>query len=210
MRSTAMRLAHRDNAKLAPPTEGATPVETRGRLLAAAETLVRTRGYAGFSYADLAEAVGIRKASVHHHFPSKEDLGTALVVTYRERYEGALKAICEESESGIERIEAYAKLYLEGLTQDQGCLCGVMACERDILPQRIREGIEEFFEAHLMWLERVLEAGTKNATIRRDVDPAATSKLVLSSLEGMLMLGRLTGQAREIGATVSALLRSLR
>ena len=53
--------------------------DTRAELLIQAETLVRGRGYAGFSYADLAEAVGIRKASIHHHFPTKVDLGAALV-----------------------------------------------------------------------------------------------------------------------------------
>jgi TetR/AcrR family transcriptional regulator, transcriptional repressor for nem operon len=112
---------------------------TRGRLLAQAEFLVRTRGYSGFSYADLAKSIGISKASIHHHFPAKEDLGAALIGTYTERYDAALAAICEESPSGIARIAAYARLYLEGLRHDQGCLCGVMACERDILPQGLRD-----------------------------------------------------------------------
>jgi TetR/AcrR family transcriptional regulator, transcriptional repressor for nem operon len=182
---------------------------TRGRLLAEAEALVRRRGYAGFSYSDLAEAVGISKASIHHHFPGKEDLGAALIESYRERYDAALKAICEESESGIARIEAYAGLYLEGLKQDQGCLCGVMAGECDILPERLRNEIRRFFEAHLAWLERVLDAGIRSGTVRPNLDPASQARLVLSSLQGALMLGHLSGEAEGFDAAVAALLKIL-
>lgn len=184
--------------------------DTRGRLIAQAEIMVRTRGYAGFSYADVAASVGIRKASIHHHFPSKEDLGAALIESYKERYDVALRMIWEGSESGIGRIEAYAKLYLEGVRQDQGCLCGVMACERDILPDRLREGVVEFFDRHLVWLERVLEAGTKNGTIRQGLNAANYAKLILSTLEGALMLGRLVGKTSGFEDTVDALKKSLR
>jgi TetR/AcrR family transcriptional regulator, transcriptional repressor for nem operon len=183
---------------------------TRGRLIAEAEILVRTRGYAGFSYADLAKSVGISKASIHHHFPAKEDLGAALIDAYEQHYNAALVAIWDDHESGIARIEAYARLYLEGIRQDQGCLCGVMACERDILPQGLREGIARFFAAHLIWLQRVLEAGAANGTIRRGIDSAAQAKLVLSALEGVLMLGRLFGEKSGFDAAIDALGLSLR
>jgi TetR/AcrR family transcriptional repressor of nem operon len=184
--------------------------DTRGRLLAEAEFLVRTRGYSGFSYADLAKSIGISKASIHHHFPAKEDLGAALIGTYKERYDAALAAICEESPSGIARIAAYARLYLEGLWQDQGCLCGVMACERDVLPQSLRDAITRFFEEHLIWLQHVLEAGVENGTIRRGIDPAVQAKLILSALEGMLMLGRLFGEKSGFDAAIDALGKTLR
>jgi TetR/AcrR family transcriptional repressor of nem operon len=182
---------------------------TRGRLLSEAETLVRTRGYSGFSYADLAKAVGVRKASIHHHFPLKEDLGAALIEAYGERYAAALQAIWAENSSAIARISAYSRLYLEGLQQDQGCLCGVMACERDVLPQRLREGIARFFEEHLVWLQRVIEAGIENGTIRRDIDPAAEAGLVLSTLEGALLLGRLYDDKSGFDAAIGALGKSL-
>ena len=51
---------------------------------------MRRHGYSAFSYADLAVAVGIRKASIHHHFPTKADLAAALVAAYDIRYDAAL------------------------------------------------------------------------------------------------------------------------
>ena len=84
-----------------------------------------------------------------------------------------------------------------------------MACERDILPHGLREGIARFFEEHLMWLQRVLEAGVENGTVRRGIDPAAQAKLILSALEGMLMLGRLFGDKSRFDAAIDALGKTL-
>ncbi len=185
------------------------PHGMRARLVAEAERLVRKRGYSGFSYADLSEAVGIRKASIHHHFPAKEDLGAALIQGYRDRYDSALASICEACAPGVACIEAYAALYREGLRQDQGCLCGVMACEQDVLPQRLKEAISRFFDAHLKWLERVMAAGAGEGTVRRDIDPRLAAKLVLVSLQGALTIGRLSGQLQAFDAAAAALVKSL-
>lgn len=181
---------------------------TRARLISAAEVMVRQRGYAGFSYADLAEAIGIRKASIHYYFPAKEDLGAALIASYHERYDAALAIIWRDCDCAIARVDAYAKLYRNGLSEDQGCLCGVLACERDILPERLREGIALFFDAHRSWLTRVIEAGIAAGDIRQDLDPAGQAHLVLCALQGALAVGRLVRSMEGFDATLSALLAS--
>ena len=53
-------------------------------ILDAAQVLVQEVGFNGFSYAHIAEKVGIRTASIHYHFPNKEDLGEALITRYTE------------------------------------------------------------------------------------------------------------------------------
>lgn len=50
-------------------------ITTKAALLRAAETQMRSKGYSAFSYADLAAQIGIKKASIRHHFPTKESLG---------------------------------------------------------------------------------------------------------------------------------------
>lgn len=52
-------------------------MSTYDRLLECADTCIQENGFEGFSYADLAKTLGIRKASIHHHFPTKNDLGLA-------------------------------------------------------------------------------------------------------------------------------------
>ena len=45
--------------------------ETAERLMDLAEARIREAGYRGFSFRDLAAEIGIKSASVHHHFPTK-------------------------------------------------------------------------------------------------------------------------------------------
>ena len=184
--------------------------DRRATLLAEAETLVRGRGYSGFSYADLAEVVGIRKASIHHHFPTKTDLAVALLASYAERYAGELEAIIAASEDGLRRVLAYADLYLQGVERGLGCLCAALAAERDILPERIRVDLGRFFAEHIGWLERVLREGQANGTVRSGIEPAPFARMIVAALEGALMMERFAGGAAGFRDTLAALEQGLR
>jgi TetR/AcrR family transcriptional repressor of nem operon len=67
-----------------------------------AERLIQTRDYSAFSYQDIADRLGIRKASIHEHFPSKTDLGIAVVERYVARFGAAVASlVANESRSSI-------------------------------------------------------------------------------------------------------------
>lgn len=183
--------------------------DTRAELLFQAETLVRSRGYAGFSYADLSEAVGIRKASIHHHFPTKVDLGAALVEAYEARYADAMAGILAEVPDGPGRIAAYGKLYLGGVEQGLGCLCAALAIEGEALPERLRGDIVAFFRKHLTWLEEVLRAGVADGSLRAGLDPAMHARSILATLEGALLMERLFASPAAFGDTLAALVGGL-
>lgn len=183
--------------------------DTRAELLMQAETLVRTSGYAGFSYADLAAAVGIRKASIHHHFPTKTDLALALVAAYAERYDAALAAIEADHREAPARIEAYGRLYLGGVEQGLGCLCAVLAIEGEALPEQLRADIARFFERHIAWLEGVLREGLARGALRPGIDPTTQARLVIATLEGALLMERLLGGPEAFAGTLGALVASL-
>ena len=82
--------------------------ETAEQILDLAETLIQTRGYSAFSYQDISDALGIRKASIHYHFASKTDLGIAVVDRYVERFGAALVAIADDqSQSSMAMLDFY-------------------------------------------------------------------------------------------------------
>ena len=184
--------------------------DTRADLLSEAEILIRGRGYSGFSYADLSAAVGIRKASIHHHFPSKLDLAVALLDAYRARYASGLDAIMAASDDGIARIDAYAGFYLQGVERGLGCLCAALAAELDTLPAGLRADVAGFFEAHVAWLERVLRDGQANGTISTGLDPAPAARMIVATLEGALMMERVAAGPDGFRGVMSALRASLR
>jgi len=57
-------------------------MDRKQQILEKASELLMTRSYSSFSYKDLSEALGITKASIHHHYESKEVLGLALADMY--------------------------------------------------------------------------------------------------------------------------------
>ena len=91
-----------------PPQPGA--ADTRSVILDIAERLVQSRGYNGFSYADVASELGITKAALHYHFPGKAELGESLIIRYTERFLQALTAIDSEATPAPEKLQAYCAI----------------------------------------------------------------------------------------------------
>ncbi|HMN36731.1 MAG TPA: TetR/AcrR family transcriptional regulator [Hyphomicrobium sp.] len=163
--------------------------QTRPALLKEAEALIRTRGYSAFSYADLAERVGIRKASIHHHFPTKEALGAALVDEYLERFLADLAALRERELDTVGRLNAYGDFFASGLKEGLMPLCGALASDVAFLPASMKVRVERFFRLHLDWLEDVLKEGVKAKDLRSDVKPQQAARLILSVLQGASLIG---------------------
>ena len=184
--------------------------DTRTELLAEAELLIRRRGYSGFSYADLAEGVGIRKASIHHHFPTKSDLAVALLASFDARYDLALADIMRQSPDALERVRAYGRLYLEGLEKGLGCLCAAFAAELDTIPDALRVDLSRFFAKHIAWLEGTLTQGLGDGTIRSSVAPASMARMIVAALEGALMMERVLDGPSGFADSFSALEDTLR
>src|SRR5829696_4218068 len=107
----------------------ATRTDTADRMLDLAERLVQTRGFNGFSYADIASALGVTKASLHYHFPTKAELGRRLIERYSEAFATALAAIEESGVDAREKLRAYVAIYASVLHNERMCLCGMLAAD---------------------------------------------------------------------------------
>ncbi|HVJ53097.1 MAG TPA: TetR/AcrR family transcriptional regulator [Aliidongia sp.] len=184
-------------------------LDTRTILIETAIDFARLRGYTAFSYADIAEAVGIRKPSIHHHFPSKEDLGVAIVEAYMAEFARRLSGITVEMTDPLLRLEAYAGLYREALKAGRGCLCGVLASEIAALPPRVQLAVRQFLALHLDWLERTLAEDGGFGRLRHDIVPARDAGTVLATLQGALSMSLALRQPRNFEHAVGGLLAGL-
>lgn len=162
------------------------------KLLDAAQDLVQMNGFNAFSYGHLSEAVGIKTASIHYHFPSKEDLGEALIRRYRKRFNAVLEQIEAEHDAAPARIEQYAELFLQTLRQGgKICLCGMLASDYLTLPETMRNEVRAFFVENQAWLTKNLEQGKRRGefTYRSDAVDVAIS--FFSMLEGAMLDARM-------------------
>jgi AcrR family transcriptional regulator len=110
--------------------------DTPERILDIAERLVQTRGFNGFSYADIAEAMQVTKASLHYHFRGKADLGKRLIERYEKNFLAALAGIDAATDDAREKLRRYAAIYGSVMNADRMCLCGMLAAEFGTLPRR--------------------------------------------------------------------------
>jgi len=164
--------------------------DTAQRILDIAERLVQTRGFNGFSYADIAEAMHVTKASLHYHFRGKADLGRSLIERYERNFLAALATIDDESKDAREKLRRYAAIYGHVLGDDRMCLCGMLAAEFGTLPEPMRVEMRHFFDENERWLVGVLKQGKREKTLKFAGSPADSAQALIGSLEGAMMIAR--------------------
>ena len=189
--------------------EDGTLTDTAERTLDIAERLVQVRGFNGVSYADVAAELGITKAALHYHFASKADLGEALITRYTARFEAALAEIDQRTSDAPSKISAYAAIYLDVVQQQRMCLCGMLAAEYQTLPAAMRDAVVRFFDINETWLERVLEAGAHAGTLHPHGSARDAARVVISTLEGAMLVARLHDDPGRLEAAKEQLLAEL-
>lgn len=187
----------------------ATTTDTSERILDSAQLLVQTRGYNAFSYADIAAAVGIRKASIHYYFPGKGDLGLRLVERFRETCRAALAEIARAVADPRERLERYTALFRATLDNDRMCLCGMLASEFASLPEGVRDEVVAAFADHEAWLTGVLRAGQQAGYFRTDAPAEEQAQTLMAGLEGATLLARLHDDPGRFQTAARGLLAAL-
>lgn len=156
-------------------------------ILASAERRARTGGYHGFSFREIADEIGVKSASIHYHFPAKEDLGAVLARRYADRFLERLGP--PDAATPDERIARYKATFRAAVAEDgRMCLCGMFGAEITALPARVAEETRDFFARNLLWLAAV------EARRGHGEDAAqARAATILAALEGAIILSRTMG-----------------
>jgi TetR/AcrR family transcriptional repressor of nem operon len=183
--------------------------DTAARILEVAERLVQVRGFNAFSYADISDELRIRKASLHHHFPTKGALGLALIARYHDTFLDALAGIRRDHQDARTRLAKYAELYRQVLRKQRMCLCGVLAAEFETLPGPMRRRVVAFFKANEVWLTGILEEGRRARVLTFPGPASSTAAFLVSSLEGAMLVARSFGRVSRFESIARKLIGDL-
>ena len=186
---------------------------TADRILDAGQELIQTGGFSAMSFQDIASEVGIRKPSIIHHFPTKAELGVAIIRRYRDTFAAQLQKISEDpAKSSWDALEFYFSPYrFFASTPDKVCLCGALAGEIPALPETMRVEVKRFMEAHQQWLEGILRRGAGRGEFAPTDSPESLSRMIFNSLQGSLLVKRSTedlSQLEDVIAAISKLLQT--
>jgi TetR/AcrR family transcriptional regulator, transcriptional repressor for nem operon len=184
---------------------------TAERILDAAEHLVQTRGFNSFSYADIADALGIRKPSIHHHFPTKAKLGERMLDRYNRDMEGVLERVDATSHSALVALRNYTGLYGRMLRdRNRMCVFGMMAAEVSTLPPAVCKCIRQFFDRNEAWLAEVMRKGRRGNELSFRGSPLEAARRLLASIEGALLVARAYDDPRRFERHMAGLLADLK
>ena len=182
---------------------------TTVRILDVAEQMLQVRGYNGFSYGDVATELGITRAALHYHFKGKAELGRALVERYAARFSAALDDLDATAPNAAAKLRGYIGLYTDVLSADRMCLCGMLAAEHRTLPDPMQRAVCDFFSANTTWLQKVLEEGCADDSLRCPGTTEDSASMVLGALEGGMLIARLDGDVARFTAAAHQVLAGL-
>ena len=130
-----------------------TSTDNRTKVMQVAMQLAQTRGFNAFSYRDLAHEVGIKTSSIHYHFPTKDDLGVALMQEYTAAMMTTMAEIQASQASHIEQFRAFVGVFdRTAATGDQLCLAGMFGSAVETLTPELKSEVLRFFSVVEDWL----------------------------------------------------------
>jgi TetR/AcrR family transcriptional repressor of nem operon len=182
---------------------------TREQVLQHAAALIRERGFRATSIGDLLDRAGVQKGSFYYYFPSKEDLGHAVLDRWIEELRGRLIDFLASPEGPppLERIAAA----LDGFLSEQeatgcrgGCPFGNLAMEladvHEGFRTRISGALKELSRAFANLVERARAEGE----LRSDTDPQRMGEFLVASIEGGILLAKVHKSAEPLEAALRA------
>ena len=167
-------------------------MDTRTAILDLGEKLIRTKGYHAFSYKDIAGELNIKNAAVHYHFPTKTDLGVAVL-------ERAVKTIEDSSVQWSQlpedqQFKKFLHTYFESNARGTVCLMGALSAASVELPEEMRLKLKEMGDTILAWLSNCLADGKRKKIFAFEERPDIKATMLVSNMLASLLFSRGLGK----------------
>ena len=184
-------------------------MDTRQRILDSAQRLTQTRSFHGFSFQDIADEVGVRKASLYHHFDSKDDVAVAMLKRAADWVRAELKKT--EGLEPKERLEAYFDIFHQIYGKgERMCPGGSFAAVFDAVSSPVQTAVHRFAKMHVDWLEDVVRDGVEQGQFTiGDQRPRDVAAQIAAAVQGALLVGRLSSDRHVLDVVVEGMRRYL-
>ena len=187
---------------------------TRDAIVAAATRLMQVKGYTATSLDDVLRETGVGKGSFYHFFRSKEELGHAILDTIVRAFIARTVDPCF-SAAAVKPV-TQIRCFLDRVVEAQragncvgGCPLGNLASELSDVHEGFRERLAEVFSTWRARLTRALEQAQQRGEVREECRPESVAHFVVASLEGAILMAKLTKDIRVMEQCVEELKRYL-
>lgn len=165
--------------------------ETRQKIIAAAAPLFNKQGYAGCVLKDIMAATGLEKGGIYRHFESKEEIAAeafdyAWMMTSAVRWQG-LEGIPDH----VDRLKHHIASFVTRSSIPGGCPLLNTGVDSDNGNAILRERVRNALRGWQKMLRMILTDGIAAGTVREDVDVEKVARLIISGLEGGMLISRI-------------------
>ena len=170
--------------------------DTKTAIMDAAQELIQRGGVNAMSYQHISDAIGIRKASIHHHFPTKDSLIEAVLQRYAVYFFRLVDEIFESKLDPEAKLRKYAGLFEATLCEgkkDKACLFGMLGAELSTLGSPSVAGVRKFYRENEARLARVLDEGREKGQFRFKGEAKMAAAMIFALLEGGALMARAEG-----------------
>jgi AcrR family transcriptional regulator len=182
--------------------------QTRGRIIERATEVFNCQGYFGASMSDIMRVTGLNKGGIYNHFESKEELALEsfdyAMGLIRKRMGEAL----DSKENAVDRLLAIISVTFK-LAEDRpfpgGCPLLNTAVESDDAHPVLRDRAREAMDRWRGRIRKVVEEGKKKKEIRASVNGDNLATVIISTLEGAIMMSKLYGDSAHMRCAVDHL-----
>ena len=172
-------------------------MERKEQIVETATELLQTRSFSSFSYQDLSERLGITKASIHHHFRSKKDLGKAVADRYHEQVKALLDGAKATHDDPWDQLDGYFGMVTGILrTGEKICAAGAVQAEVNVVPEGMAAEMASVIRFVVSWITDILAAGRKRGVMEFPGKPQDQAATIFCAMQGALQLGRAQGQQK--------------
>ncbi len=183
---------------------------TRDEIIRLAEELVLAKGFNWLSYSDISQKLGIKNAAIHYHFPTKEDLGLAIIERDRTMIAELMASWEQQHTDAIDIISELFGVYSSILQGCQVCLIGSLGTDMLTLPDAMQAELKKLVNLILIWLKKQLEKGRANGTAVFEGSSTTHAMVLLTNMVAGIQIARLHNNTKEFHTLTTHALNSLR
>lgn len=191
--------------------------DARERIVAAAADLFHARSFEDVSTAEVCALAGVHPGSLYHFFPTKQELGLAVLEHQWQRMrEAVLAPLSAARGAPLERVRGFldAAVAFHREASDvegtvRGCPVGNLAVELGTLSPELRARSAAIFQEWAEAVTAVLEEAAARGELREGLAPGAGGLLVVSQVEGALVLAKALDDPAPLRVVADALLSAL-
>lgn len=192
------------------PKTAAKP-DAKLKLLDAALSVIRTKGYSATTVDEMCATAGVTKGAFFHHFKSKDELGVAAAEHWSEKT-GALfaEAPYHDHADPLDRVLGYVafrKTLLQGGVPEFTCLVGTMVQETYETIPAIRDACERSISGHAATLEADIGSAMRDRGLCPDWTAKTLALHAQAVLQGAFILAKAKGGAEIAADSIDHLIR---